>query len=71
VTVPVAIDSRARRAWPFLRGIALAHPRTIVIGPDGTMVVLREDGTADQVLPGGHPRGGAAFDPCNARRRAA
>lgn len=66
----VAIDPRAAHAWPFLLGIAYAQPGTIVVGLDGTTLRIREDGGADPVLAGGHPHGGAAFDPMNTRRGA-
>jgi hypothetical protein len=68
VTAPVAIDARARRAYgvpavPFPVG-------AIVVGLDGQMVRVREDGGLDAVLPGGLPRAGAASDPTNRRSAA-
>lgn len=67
---PVAIDPRARRAWPALAGIAYAVPGTVIQGLGGETLRVRADGGADELLPGGHPHGGAATDPC-ARRSAA
>jgi hypothetical protein len=65
---PIAIDSRARRAWPFLPVVSQAG--RVHQGPTGELVIVREDGGADEVLPGGHPRGGAAYDPTSTRRAA-
>jgi hypothetical protein len=69
MTPAVAIDVRARRAWPFLHGIAYAFPGTVVIGPDGTTVRIREDGGAEEVsaVP---LRKSIAADPCPGRRAA-
>jgi hypothetical protein len=65
---PAAIDPRAIRAWPAaLRGIAFAVPGTVIVGLGGEVLRVREDGTIGEVLPGGHPHGGAASDPCNTR----
>ncbi len=68
MTGPVAIDSRAARAWPALRGVAYAVPGTVIQGVGGELLVVREDGGAEPVLPGGHPRAGSASDPLNTRR---
>ncbi len=70
MTAPVAIDPRARREWPALHGLAYAVPGTVLIGEAGEVLRVRPDGGVDQVLPGGHPRAGAASEPCNARRAA-
>jgi len=58
----VAIDSRARAAFPWLPPSAPA--RAVLVGPDGTTVIVTESGTVDLALPGGHPRPGIASDPC-------
>lgn len=65
----VLVDPRARRAWPVLAGLTAASPGTVLVG-SGEVVRVREDGTAEEILPGGHPRGGAASDPCNTRSAA-
>jgi hypothetical protein len=70
VSALVAIDPRARGAWPVLRGLAYAEPGTVLVGDCGEILRIREDGGADPVLPPGHPRPGIAADPC-ARGRAA
>ncbi len=60
----VAIDARARAAWPALAGVAFAQPGTIFQGPSGELLRIREDGGADELVAGGHPRAGIASDPC-------
>lgn len=66
----VALDPRARRAWPgALRDLAYAPPGVVVVGLGGELLRVLEDGTVDQVLASGHPRGGIASDPCATRRR--
>ncbi len=63
MTAPVAIDARAARAWPALRGIAFAAPGTIVQGLAGEVLRVREDGGAEEVnaVP---RRWSVAADPC-------
>jgi hypothetical protein len=56
VTRPVEIAASALRAWPVLRGIALAVPGTVIVGPGGETLRVRQDGNVDEVLPGGYPR---------------
>lgn len=56
----VVVHVRARRAWPFLPTAAPAH--TIWLGDLGELVVVKPDGTADEL--GEDRRGGAAADPC-------
>lgn len=70
MTAAVVVDPRVRRAWPTLRGLAVAPAGAVVIGLLGEVLRLREDGGADQVLPGGHPRQGIAADPVPGRRAA-
>ncbi len=71
MTTPlVPIDPRAGRAFHVLRGIAYARPGAVFVGADGEVVRILVDGRVEPVLPGGHPRGGAASDPCNTRRAA-
>jgi hypothetical protein len=67
-TTPVPIDPRARRAYAF--PVAALPAGAIVIGLAGEVLRVRSDGGADEILPGGHPRSGAASDPCNTRRPA-
>ncbi|WP_041453471.1 hypothetical protein [Anaeromyxobacter dehalogenans] len=64
----VAIDLRARRAYPWMAGIVLAIPGVIVEDEaSGTRVKVREDGGLDELVAPGHPQHGAAFDPTNTR----
>lgn len=63
----VAIDARAVLAWPFLRGIAYAEPGTILVGPCGETLRLREDGGAEE-LNAVPLRKSIAADPCPGRR---
>lgn len=64
----VAIDLRARRAYPWMGGIVLAIPGLIVEDEgSGVRVRVREDGGLEELTPAGHPRAGAAYDPTNAR----
>lgn len=51
---PVALDRRAARAWPFLLGIAYAEPGTVLVGPCGETLIVREDGGADPWPPFGY-----------------
>jgi hypothetical protein len=66
VTAPVAIDTRAARAWPALRGIAYAAPGTIIVGLAGEVLLIRQDGGAEEIsaLP---RRWSVAADPCPPR----
>lgn len=64
----VQLDAGARRAWPFLP--LAAPPASVWEGPGGETVRVDGGGQVTQVLAGGHPRGGAASDPCNSRRAA-
>ncbi len=66
----VAIDVRAARAWHALRGITHAVPGTVIVGLAGEVLRVREDGGADPVLPGGHPRAGVASEPLQTVRTA-
>lgn len=65
----VAIDARAARAWPALRGLAFAVPGTVIVGLGGEVIVVREDGGAEEVnaVP---RRWSIAADPCPGRRTA-
>jgi len=56
----------ARRAY----GLPDPSPVGILIGLDGVPVLVREDGTAAAVLPGGWPRPGAAHATARAPLRA-
>jgi hypothetical protein len=67
VKLPVAINIRARRAWPAIAAITHALPGVLVIGDDGTTLRVRADGGVEEVLPGGHARPGIAGDPCATR----
>lgn len=64
---PVRIDPRAARAWPALRGIAFAVPGTVIQGLGGELLVIREDGGAEEVsaIP---VRRSVAADPVPGRR---
>jgi hypothetical protein len=64
---PVAIDTRAVRAWPALRGIAYAVPGTIIQGLGGEVLRIREDGGAEE-LSAVPLRRSVAADPCPGRR---
>ncbi len=64
---PVAIDPRAARAWPALHVIAYAMPGTIIVGPTGETLRVREDGGADVWPPFGHRS--IASDPTATARR--
>jgi hypothetical protein len=64
VSARVALDPRAARAWPALRGIAFAHPGTVIVGSTGEVVCVRYDGGLDEILPGGVPRAAIASDQC-------
>lgn len=59
----VVVDPRCARAWGWLPPAAPAG--AVLVGPHGVTVKVNEDGTVDEVLPGGHPRAGAASDPSN------
>ncbi len=63
----VLIDPRAARAWPALRGIAYAAPGTVIMGLGGEVLLVREDGGAEEIgaVP---PRKSVAADPCPGRR---
>lgn len=69
MTAPVAIDPRAARAWSALRGIAYAVPGTVIVGLGGEVLVVRDDGGAEEIgtVP---PRKSVAADPCPGRRAA-
>ena len=62
----VQLDPRARRCWPHLP--AKEPPGSIWQAASGELVRVTDDGCATEILPGGHPRSGAASDP--AARRA-
>lgn len=70
MTGAVAVDPRAARAWPFLRGVRLPAG-AVILGPAGERVRLRADGGVDEVIQGGRPRGGISADPSAAVRRGA
>ncbi len=61
----VRLDPRALREWPWLP--AEAAVGTVWLGPCGERVLVRDDGTAEALLPGGYPRSGPAGDPCAGR----
>jgi hypothetical protein len=69
VIAPVAIDARAARAWPALRGVAYAVPGTVIVGIGGEVLRVREDGGAEELnaIPA---RKSVAADPCPPRRAA-
>jgi hypothetical protein len=68
VTGPVvAIDPRATRAWPALRGIAYARPGTVIQGLGGEVLRVREDGGAEE-LSAVPRRWSVSADPCAPRR---
>lgn len=71
MTAPVAIDRRAASAWPVLQGVRCAFPDDVIVGLGGEVLRVLEDGSAEPVLPGGHPHPSASADPCAGRRRAA
>ncbi len=66
----VEVDARAARAWPVLRDVRRVPAGSVIVGLVGEVLRVREDGGVDEILPGGHPRAGAASDPCNARSAA-
>jgi hypothetical protein len=47
---PVALLAAVHRAWPWTRGVVLAFPGTILVGPAGETIRLRADGGADELL---------------------
>ncbi len=55
------------RGWPWMRGIVAAQPGTAFVGPGGEILVIRDDGGAEEVnaVP---RRWSIAADP-TARRR--
>jgi len=59
----IVIDPRCLEAWRWLPRAAPAN--AVLVGPGGVTVKVNEDGSVDEVLPGGHPRAGAASDPSN------
>lgn len=63
----VDVDPRARRAWPWLPRHAPAG--ALLVGPTGEVLRVAGAGLVDELVLGGHPHGGAASDPSNARRR--
>lgn len=63
MTRPIAIDARAARAWPALRGIAYAVPGTVIQGLGGEVLRVREDGSAEEITAVPR-RWSAAADPC-------
>lgn len=65
MTAPVKLDPRARRAYAM--PIAELPAGAVYIGNGGETVIVRSDGGLDEVLPGGHPRGGIASDPTATR----
>jgi hypothetical protein len=42
-------------------GLPDPSPVGVVVGLDGTPVLVRQDGTATAILPGGWPRPGTAY----------
>lgn len=65
----VAVDTEARRAHPWLRGIVYALPGLVLLDEtSGEAVRVLDDGTLEPVHPGGYPRPGAAHS--TATRRA-
>lgn len=59
----VIISLRDREAFPFMDGMCLGVPGTIVEDEaSGIRVRILEDGSLEQLLPGGHPRAGVASD---------
>lgn len=65
MTVKVEVDPRARHAWAFLP--SSARPGSVWQGDVGELVLIRADGSGEQLHAPGYPRGGAAADPCNVR----
>lgn len=65
VTAAIAIDARARRAWPWLP--AVAPVGAVLVGPTAEVLVVREDGGTEEVsaVP---LRKSIAADPCPGRR---
>lgn len=61
----VLIDGLAHRAFPFVPEVMPVG--AVLVGPAGEVVRVLDDGTVAEVLPPGHPRGGAASDPFNVR----
>jgi hypothetical protein len=63
----VLLDPRCRVTWPWLPGCA---PRgSILVGPTGEQLVVREDGGLDPVVEGGRPHAGIAADPTAGRNQ--
>lgn len=60
-----ALDPREIRARPWLPASAPAW--CFFVGPTGEAVRVNADGRVTPIVPGGHPRAGAAGDPCNVR----
>lgn len=49
-SLPVPIDPRARKAWPFMREIVLAMPGVIFMDEgSGTIVQVRADGGLEEL----------------------
>jgi hypothetical protein len=62
----VAVDSRARHAWPWLP--ALTRAGRVYVGPCGETLIARADGGLDVVHRGAAPwNRSAASDPCPSR----
>lgn len=60
----VAIDPRAAAAY----GISGELPLGAIIVTAGHVLKVLEDGSLDDLRPGGHPRCGIAGEPCATRR---
>jgi hypothetical protein len=66
----IPIDLHARRAYPFMAGMVLCVPGVIIEDEaSGLRVRIREDGSLEEIRPGGHPHAGAAYDPANVREK--
>jgi hypothetical protein len=60
----VAVNLCDRRAYPWMAGIVLARPGQIVEDEgSGVRVRVRDDGSLEELIPSGYPRGGAAYEP--------
>lgn len=55
----------ARRTWPWTPTIA--RRGSVLVGPAGEKLLVRDDGGLDPVVEGGQPHAGIAADPTAGR----
>lgn len=61
----VLVAPLSLKAWGWLPRCAPVG--AVIEGPTGERVRVNEGGIVSEILPGGHPHGGAASEPTNAR----